>query len=176
MELMVIKWFILVTCIWDLVSSLKITNIYVPNKAETIAHLNCQYDLEGEPLYDVKWYKDEKQFYRCLADGTTQEFEVPGVKIDKEEQWFAHSCPVTLVQLSNASSGRYRCEVSLDAPTFRAVSDSASLVVINRPPPPPPTLLQPPAPAPRSLAQRSNAISKILLIMTMSCLWIISKW
>jgi len=28
--------------------------------------LECHYDLEGEALYSVKWYKDGKEFYRFI--------------------------------------------------------------------------------------------------------------
>ena len=28
------------------------------------ARLNCDYDLEGERLYQVKWYKGTHEFYR----------------------------------------------------------------------------------------------------------------
>ena len=24
----------------------------------------CEYDLHGEPLYSIKWYKDQQEFYR----------------------------------------------------------------------------------------------------------------
>ena len=26
--------------------------------------LTCEYDLQGEPLYSIKWYKDQQEFYR----------------------------------------------------------------------------------------------------------------
>lgn len=29
-----------------------------------VALLGCQYDLEGDPLYSVKWYKDGDEFFR----------------------------------------------------------------------------------------------------------------
>lgn len=32
----------------------------------SIARLECHYDLEGEALYMVKWYKDNVEFYRYV--------------------------------------------------------------------------------------------------------------
>ncbi|KAF0749884.1 Uncharacterized protein FWK35_00014991 [Aphis craccivora] len=29
--------------------------------------LECNYDLEGEQLYSIKWYKDRNEFYRFLS-------------------------------------------------------------------------------------------------------------
>lgn len=46
--------------------------------------LECKFDLEGETLYAVKWYKDGNEFYRYLPkeDQPTQIFDVPGVHVD----------------------------------------------------------------------------------------------
>lgn len=39
------------------------------------AHLICNYDLEGDTLYSVKWYKGRREFYRYTPK------ENPGMKI-----------------------------------------------------------------------------------------------
>lgn len=46
--------------------------------------LECKYDLQGEKLYTVKWYKDGNEFYRFLPGETpeVQVFEVAGVHVD----------------------------------------------------------------------------------------------
>lgn len=46
--------------------------------------LECQYDLEGDHLYSVKWYKGIKEFFRYVpADNPPiQVFNLPGVSID----------------------------------------------------------------------------------------------
>ena len=31
------------------------------------ASLKCLYDLEGEQLYSVKWYKDGHEIFRCVS-------------------------------------------------------------------------------------------------------------
>lgn len=46
--------------------------------------LECKYDLQGEKLYTVKWYKDGNEFYRFLPGESpeVQVFDVPGVHVD----------------------------------------------------------------------------------------------
>lgn len=46
--------------------------------------LQCRFNLEGEPLYTVKWYKGQKEFYRFIPKElpNTQVFPLPGVKVD----------------------------------------------------------------------------------------------
>ncbi|KAH1000523.1 hypothetical protein HUJ05_009657, partial [Dendroctonus ponderosae] len=116
-----------VTVLWNDAESLKITSLYVPRGATDDAYIDCRYDLEGEPLYDVKWYKDDMQFFRCMADGSVHEFPVEGVYINYSNHATVGSCPINLTRLSSSSAGKYKCEVSLDAPTFRTVSETKIL-------------------------------------------------
>ena len=46
--------------------------------------LECHYDLEGEALYSVKWYKDDKEFYSFLPgeDPPAHTFNLPGLTVD----------------------------------------------------------------------------------------------
>lgn len=46
--------------------------------------LECIYDLEGENLYSVKWYKDGDEFFRYLPKSIPeiQVFEKRGIYID----------------------------------------------------------------------------------------------
>ena len=43
-------------------------DLVVPERAivEDDILLQCIFDLEGEKLYSVKWYKDEQEFFRCI--------------------------------------------------------------------------------------------------------------
>ena len=45
--------------------------------------LECRFDMEGEPLYSVKWYKDGHEFYRYVPTDTPQHFSfrVHGVHV-----------------------------------------------------------------------------------------------
>ncbi|KAJ8927939.1 hypothetical protein NQ314_019570 [Rhamnusium bicolor] len=62
--------------------------------------------------------KDGHQFFRCIGDGTVQEFAVEGVTFRYSKFASVGSCPVTLIALTAKSAGEYRCEVTLDSPRF----------------------------------------------------------
>ncbi|KAI4471618.1 beat protein [Holotrichia oblita] len=100
------------------VSSLKITDLRVPSKATNDALLDCRYDLEGELLYDVKWYKDNQQFFRCIP-GQAVQYDMDGIKIYFEKFPSMGSCPFTLTNLSPKAEGEYKCEVSTEGPSFK---------------------------------------------------------
>ena len=46
--------------------------------------LECHYDMEGEALYSVKWYKDGREFYRFVPrdDPPGSVFPQPGIAVD----------------------------------------------------------------------------------------------
>jgi len=48
------------------------------------ARLECHFDLEGEALYSVKWYKDGNEFFRYVPrdQPPAQLFPLPGVTVD----------------------------------------------------------------------------------------------
>ncbi|KAF5292306.1 hypothetical protein FQA39_LY03340 [Lamprigera yunnana] len=79
--------------------------------------LHCRFNLEGEPLYTVKWYKGQSEFYRYLPKElpNTQVFPLSGIAVD-----LSNSSPnkVVLQDVQTTTTGRYRCEVSTDAPNF----------------------------------------------------------
>ncbi|KAF5289855.1 hypothetical protein FQA39_LY14968 [Lamprigera yunnana] len=65
---------------------LKDVAVTVPQAAtvgDTVT-LQCRYNLEGEPLYTVKWYKGQSEFYRFLPKElpNTQVFPLPGIDVD----------------------------------------------------------------------------------------------
>ncbi|XP_050526091.1 uncharacterized protein LOC126896936 [Daktulosphaira vitifoliae] len=94
--------------------------------------LECKFDLQGEKLYAVKWYKDGDEFYRYLPGETpqVQVFEMTGVHVDEME---STAGTVVLRPLELSSSGRYRCEVSAEAPFFQTVTDHSSMLTVAPP-------------------------------------------
>jgi hypothetical protein len=46
--------------------------------------MECKYDLQGESLYSIKWYKDGLEFYRFvpLDKPQTHLFPQPGIHVD----------------------------------------------------------------------------------------------
>ncbi|GBM14937.1 hypothetical protein AVEN_238921-1 [Araneus ventricosus] len=69
---------------------LKIPYIY-PSGHDVV--LTCDFDLEGETLYAVKWFHDGEEFYRYSPDEDPKAmfFPVRGIKVDvstyKSEFW-----------------------------------------------------------------------------------------
>lgn len=48
------------------------------------AHLFCNYDLENDTLYSVKWYKGRREFYRYLPkeNPAMKLFPLPGINVE----------------------------------------------------------------------------------------------
>ena len=51
--------------------------------------LECEYDMEGDKLYSVKWYRNGKEFYRHIPTDIppTGVFSQPGLIVDVSNQW-----------------------------------------------------------------------------------------
>ncbi|CAB0002205.1 unnamed protein product [Nesidiocoris tenuis] len=94
--------------------------------------LECRYDLQGEVLYSVKWYKDGHEFYRYVPRDhpPAQLFPLPGVHVNLtgSDDW-----KVNLQRLELSSTGRYRCEVSAEAPSFQTVSGHGDMLTVALP-------------------------------------------
>ncbi|GIY11330.1 uncharacterized protein CDAR_101681 [Caerostris darwini] len=65
------------------ISSFEVPSLLVPGDS---AYLTCLFDLAGEKLYSVKWYKDEQEFYRFFPSLTPQymAFRAPGIHVDDQ--------------------------------------------------------------------------------------------
>ena len=61
--------------------------------------LECLYDMEGDALYSVKWYRNGKEFYRHIPSDSppTAVFSQPGLLVDVSTEF---SCP----RLSHSST------------------------------------------------------------------------
>lgn len=55
-----------------------------------MALLGCQYDLEGDTLYSLKWYKESREFYRFVPknEPPVYYFPRPGVNVDVSKDFF----------------------------------------------------------------------------------------
>lgn len=82
----------------DLTNSLHISEIRVPKHVVTgaDAQLDCRYDLGGDALYSVKWYKDGNEFYRYVPRDMppAQVFKLPGVHVVVS---FCYSFYITII-------------------------------------------------------------------------------
>ncbi|KAG5889866.1 hypothetical protein JTB14_003597 [Gonioctena quinquepunctata] len=91
--------------------------------------LGCEYDLEDAPLYSVKWYRDQGEFYRYVPkeEPPFRVFSWPGLHVDVAVS-NAHN--VTLLAVGRNISGLFQCEVSADAPLFHTQMLSAPMTVV----------------------------------------------
>ncbi|XP_068630686.1 uncharacterized protein [Battus philenor] len=97
------------------------------------AVLGCRWALDtGEALYTVKWYHGAQEFFRFVPKElpNTRVFSQTGINVDVSR---SGAQQVVLRDASRGLSGRYRCEVSADAPFFHTVYKSAILRVIDLP-------------------------------------------
>nr|CAH7769112.1 unnamed protein product [Callosobruchus chinensis] len=99
--------------------------------------LDCQFDMGGEELYAVKWYKDDQEFFRYAPghNPDTTTFPVEGVRLASTlTDCGLDHCRVTLHQPSREhGAGAYRCEVSSEAPAFRLASQTRKIVIAGEP-------------------------------------------
>ncbi|XP_044762551.1 uncharacterized protein LOC123319566 [Coccinella septempunctata] len=121
-------WF----CGYQTADSLQITHLFVPRQASHEASLDCRYSLEfNETLYDVKWYKDGSEFFRCKPNGHTLQFDIENIKLSISSKLVQPGrCCVTLIELNENTSGEYACEVSLEFP-FNAKTKESRLDFMN---------------------------------------------
>ncbi|XP_047739104.1 uncharacterized protein LOC108676628 [Hyalella azteca] len=100
------------------------------------ASLTCKFDLEGQNLYAVKWYKDGREIYRYVPAEklTQQDFPMAGVNIDVSQ---SDKEVVRLRNVSLESTGRYKCEVLAESPKFMTLVKSGEMQVVDLPAGPP---------------------------------------
>jgi len=110
--------------------SIRITSLTVPPHARTgeTVTLTCSFEIEGDRLYSVKWYKDYTEFFRYEPSDVPpmQTFELPGVNVDPDRSG-VHQ--VVLERVSPQTSGNYKCEISTEAPSFRTAAVRRELLV-----------------------------------------------
>ncbi|XP_034827080.1 uncharacterized protein [Maniola hyperantus] len=94
--------------------------------------LRCMYDLENEDLYQVKWYRGDREFYRYAPRDVPpiKEFPISGIEVDRDA---SDAQQLTLKDVTRRAHGRYTCEVSADAPSFLTAQVHGSMYVVDLP-------------------------------------------
>ncbi|XP_065159897.1 uncharacterized protein [Atheta coriaria] len=121
------------------VECLRLTKMSAPGVVDyrSTLHLECQFDMGGELLYAVKWYKDDHEFFRYQPHQQPHQllFPVHGVRLANETiDCGTRRCQLTLDHLvRQRSGGAYRCEVSTEAPAFRLISETRNVTVAALP-------------------------------------------
>lgn len=74
------------------------------------AVLGCKFDLDGESLYSVKWYKDGFEFYRYVPRDMPpgQVFPLPGVDVEVSDLSDKLTSPNETDSISFSRVGRSR--------------------------------------------------------------------
>ncbi|XP_011148142.1 uncharacterized protein LOC105188411 [Harpegnathos saltator] len=115
------------------VRGLSNVSIHIPLAvaAGTTVNMSCTYDLQSETLYTVKWYKGS-EFFRYIPK------EMPPIGVfgelgAKVETNRSDANRVVLKDVQPNHTGKYRCEVSGDSPTFSTVMVAAYMHVASLP-------------------------------------------
>lgn len=107
-------------------------DIPVAVAAGTTVNMSCRYDLETDSLYAVKWYNKAHEFFQYVPkeEPPIQVFGDLGAKVVTNQ---SNAKYVTLKDVQPINSGKYRCEVSEDFPTFNTISVYDYMQVANLP-------------------------------------------
>ncbi|XP_014239470.1 uncharacterized protein LOC106660926 [Cimex lectularius] len=137
---------LLVTIVTLLTGALGLKNVSLVILPQAVergleATLLCQYDLEGEPLYAVKWYRGVREFYRYSPNDNppSKIFPYDGINVDVS---MSNASQVVLSKVGFNLSGNLSCEVTTDSPFFKTAMVSNELMVIELPKRPPSILTE----------------------------------
>jgi len=114
--------------------AIRITDHSIPSNAirtEDII-LECNYDLQGDSLYSVKWYRNGQEFYRHIPTDRPQTvvFRQAGLIVD---EYKSTETRIVLRNVDLTTSGKFRCEVSGEAPLFQTATFTNVLIVVDLP-------------------------------------------
>ena len=111
-------------------SPVSVSGVTVPQYGVYGEHavLYCSYS-SVQPVYSVRWYKNGKEFFSYLPGKLSPItiHNLPGITVELTKSSMNY---VTLSPLSLDSTGRYRCEVSEEGPTFATDSAYGDLLVV----------------------------------------------
>ena len=70
----------------DVCLSIRLLEVTIPPHAirGQNSKLNCNYDMEGDKLYSIKWYRNGQEFYRFIPsdEPKTTVFNGDGINVD----------------------------------------------------------------------------------------------
>ncbi|XP_041985512.1 uncharacterized protein LOC121737844 [Aricia agestis] len=94
--------------------------------------IKCMYDLEKEDLYQVKWYRGDREFCRYSPRDVPplKIFPINGIEVDRDN---SDAVQLTIKSATRTAHGRYTCEVSADAPSFLTAQVHGSMYVVDLP-------------------------------------------
>merc|ERR1711915_126996 len=91
--------------------------------------LECEYDMEGDKLYSVKWYRNGKEFYRHIPTDNppTGVFRQAGLLVDEHQSTESR---IVLRRVKMETGGHFQCEVLGEAPLFQTAKSSNTLTIV----------------------------------------------
>ncbi|RWS26121.1 hypothetical protein B4U80_07266, partial [Leptotrombidium deliense] len=109
--------FVLIIQICDALRILML-DIPSPTVLGESVELTCNYELDNDQLYSIKWYHNDVEFYRYVPNDWPpgQFLPMPGIKVDLSR---SGKNVVYLRHVDLKTSGLFRCEVSAEAPEFK---------------------------------------------------------
>ncbi|XP_055525390.1 uncharacterized protein LOC129718544 [Wyeomyia smithii] len=96
------------------------------------ATLRCLYDLNDSPLYSVKYYRGQREFYRFSPSEYPEKktFPFPGINVDLS---LSNASQVVIRNVGFGLSGNFSCEVTADAPLFSTATGHIHMQVVELP-------------------------------------------
>ncbi|XP_042209559.1 uncharacterized protein LOC121857541 [Homarus americanus] len=113
-------------------SEVTITNLHVPPYARLgdSVVLECYYKTPWN-LYSLKWYFDDREFLRYKPEEGTSLLVLPLPGVNVDTQLSTHE-KIVLKDVQLSSSGKYKCEVIGEWPTFHTADKSSYMDVLGR--------------------------------------------
>ncbi|CAL8096337.1 unnamed protein product [Orchesella dallaii] len=96
------------------------------------AILKCQYDLDDDKLYTMKWYKGSQEFFRFTPKESPpiKTFRLDGLEVDLN---LSNSSVLALANVDLNMTARYTCEVTKDFPDYTTAVKTSMMNVIAIP-------------------------------------------
>ncbi|XP_039952938.1 uncharacterized protein LOC120769806 [Bactrocera tryoni] len=133
-----LRWCLVLTCLLivpDFIAGLKDVSVTIPQavKRGSNALLICNYDMENDTLYSIKWYKGRREFYRYTPKENPAMKVFPMAAGLNVERNLSNQSHVVLLAVPLNISGKFTCEISVEAPTFQTAMVSSELEVVELP-------------------------------------------
>lgn len=129
-----VYFFILFLTGIDKSTGIRLLNVDIPPHAirGQDARMTCKYDLQGDKLYSIKWYRNGHEFYRYIPSDSPQTtvFNGNGINVDKIQ---STETELLLRSVDLDTTGLFRCEISGEAPLFQTAVKEAVLAVVDLP-------------------------------------------
>ncbi|XP_059481923.1 uncharacterized protein LOC132200462 isoform X2 [Neocloeon triangulifer] len=95
------------------------------------AKLICVFDLQGESLYAIKWYRGQREIYRFMPRESPSQtsFPISGIEIDISK---SDANNLKIKSIHADLSGNFTCEVTADD-SFSSVSVTQAILVVEMP-------------------------------------------